>query len=57
MDWLFHGHIADHLKSGLALQYIEQPSKIKGLMENSWIDVSRGHSGLMRGTFSVMEDR
>ena len=30
--WLFHCHIAGHLKSGLALQYIEQPRKIKGLM-------------------------
>lgn len=33
--WLFHCHIAGHLKSGLALQYIEQPSKIKGLMEKA----------------------
>ena len=30
--WLFHWRIAGHLESGLALQYIEQPRKIKGLM-------------------------
>ena len=51
MDWLFHCHIVGGLKSGLALQYIEQASKIKGLMESSC------HSGLMRGTFSVVGDR
>ena len=33
--WLFHCHIAGHLKSGLALQYIEQPRKIKELMEKA----------------------
>ncbi|PCG90671.1 Multicopper oxidase, type 1 [Penicillium occitanis (nom. inval.)] len=33
--WLMHCHIAWHASDGLSIQYIEQPSKIKGLLENA----------------------
>jgi hypothetical protein len=33
--WLIHCHIAWHASSGLALQFIEQPRKIKGLLERN----------------------
>ena len=32
--WLMHCHIAWHASAGLSLQFIEQPSKIKALVEN-----------------------
>lgn len=35
--WLMHCHIAWHASSGLALQFVEQPSKIPGLMENAGV--------------------
>jgi hypothetical protein len=35
--WLLHCHIAWHASAGLALQYLEQPSKLKGLMENAGV--------------------
>lgn len=35
--WLMHCHIAWHASSGLALQYIEQPSKIPSLLENAGV--------------------
>lgn len=35
--WLLHCHIAGHVSPGLALQFIEQPSKIKGLMEDAGV--------------------
>ncbi|KAH1327804.1 hypothetical protein KXV70_009033 [Aspergillus fumigatus] len=31
--WLLHCHIAFHVSSGLSLQFIEQPKKVKPLME------------------------
>ncbi|KAK1751366.1 Dihydrogeodin oxidase [Echria macrotheca] len=31
--WLIHCHIAWHASSGLGIQFIEQPGKIKGLLE------------------------
>jgi hypothetical protein len=31
--WLFHCHLAFHASAGFALQFLEQPSKIKGLFE------------------------
>lgn len=36
-SWLMHCHIAWHASSGLALQFIEQPAKIKGLMEDAGV--------------------
>jgi hypothetical protein len=33
--WLFHCHLAFHASGGLALQFIEQPRRIKGLLENA----------------------
>ena len=33
--WLMHCHIAWHASAGLSLQFIEQQSKIKGLMEEA----------------------
>jgi FtsP/CotA-like multicopper oxidase with cupredoxin domain len=35
--WLLHCHLAFHTSDGLALQFIEQPSKIKGLVEGAGI--------------------
>jgi hypothetical protein len=35
--WLFHCHIAFHSSAGLSLQFIEQPSKIKPLVESAGI--------------------
>lgn len=35
--WLMHCHIAFHASSGLALQYIEQPKKIKPLMTKAGV--------------------
>lgn len=35
--WLFHCHIAFHSSAGLSLQFIEQPSKIKPLLERSGV--------------------
>lgn len=35
--WLMHCHIAWHASDGLALQFIEQPSKIKGLMDQAGV--------------------
>jgi len=35
--WLMHCHIAWHASSGLALQFVEQPKKIPGLMENAGV--------------------
>jgi len=35
--WLLHCHIAWHASSGLAVQYIEQPSKIKPLMQKAGV--------------------
>lgn len=36
-SWLLHCHIAFHSSAGLALQFIEQPSKIKGLVDGAGI--------------------
>ncbi|PYH85727.1 putative extracellular dihydrogeodin oxidase/laccase [Aspergillus uvarum CBS 121591] len=33
--WLFHCHIAFHVSSGLGLQFLEQPSKVKPLLEDA----------------------
>ncbi len=35
--WLIHCHIAWHASSGLALQFIEQPGKIKGLLQRNHV--------------------
>ncbi|KUJ13616.1 Cu-oxidase-domain-containing protein [Mollisia scopiformis] len=35
--WLIHCHIAWHASDGLALQFIEQPNKIKGLLTNAGV--------------------
>lgn len=35
--WLMHCHIAWHASGGLALQFIEQPGKIKGLMQKAGV--------------------
>jgi hypothetical protein len=35
--WLMHCHIAWHASSGLALQFIEQPSKIPALMQEAGV--------------------
>jgi FtsP/CotA-like multicopper oxidase with cupredoxin domain len=35
--WLMHCHIAWHASAGLSLQYLEQPSKIKPLMQQAGI--------------------
>jgi hypothetical protein len=35
--WLFHCHIAFHASGGLALQFIEQPGKIDGLLKNAGV--------------------
>jgi hypothetical protein len=35
--WLLHCHLAFHASDGLALQFIEQPSKIKGLVDAAGI--------------------
>jgi len=32
---LFHCHIAWHASDGLALQYVEQPGQIQGLMQKA----------------------
>lgn len=34
-SWLFHCHISSHALAGLSLQFIEQPGKIRGLMEEA----------------------
>lgn len=36
-SWIMHCHIAWHASAGLGLQYIEQPSKIKGLMDSAGV--------------------
>lgn len=35
--WLMHCHIAWHASAGLGIQFIEQPSKIKGLYEDAGV--------------------
>ncbi|KAL4897298.1 multicopper oxidase-domain-containing protein [Aspergillus ambiguus] len=35
--WLFHCHIASHALGGLSLQFIEQPRKIPGLLEQAGV--------------------
>nr|BAA08486.1 dihydrogeodin oxidase [Aspergillus terreus] len=35
--WLLHCHLQYHASEGMALQYIEQPSKIKPLIENAGV--------------------
>ncbi len=35
--WLIHCHIAFHASSGLAVQFIEQPGKIKGLLQKNQV--------------------
>ncbi|KAG0650374.1 Dihydrogeodin oxidase [Hyphodiscus hymeniophilus] len=35
--WLMHCHIAWHASDGLAMQFIEQPKKIKGLLDNAGV--------------------
>ena len=35
--WLLHCHIAFHSSDGLALQYLEQPSKLRGLMDDAGV--------------------
>lgn len=35
--WLMHCHIAWHASAGLSLQFVEQPSKIQGLMEKAGV--------------------
>lgn len=36
--WLFHCHIASHALSGMSMQFIEQPRKIRQLMEEAGAD-------------------
>lgn len=35
--WLMHCHIAWHASDGLSIQFLEQPSKIKGLMKKAGV--------------------
>lgn len=35
--WLMHCHIAWHASDGLSIQFLEQPGKIKGLMEKAGV--------------------